>query len=70
MQLSLRVTLTKLLYGETEEEEDLDTRRHVLLTVFIVGTSLGISLVFPTAAKNIYAFTGEHDSWSPVSHAL
>ena len=70
MQLSLRVTLTKLIYGEAEEEEDLDTRRHVLLTLFIVGTSLGVSLVFPTGAKNIYAFTGELDLWSPLLHAL
>mmetsp|Transcript_4826 Transcript_4826/g.13876 ORF Transcript_4826/g.13876 Transcript_4826/m.13876 type:complete len:470 (+) Transcript_4826:249-1658(+) len=58
IQLSLRLTLAKLIYGDDEEEETLDTGRHVLLTVCIVATSLGVALVFPTAAERIYAFTG------------
>ncbi len=58
VQLSLRYTLTCLLVGE---DAPFDRRRHILLTSAIVASSLGVALVFPTAAERIYAFTGEPD---------
>lgn len=55
VQLSLRYTLTCLLFGE---DAPYDRWHHVGLTSLIVGSALAVALVFPTAAEKIYAVTG------------
>ena len=55
--MSCRYTLDVLLAGE---DAPYSRARHVGETAFIVFASLGVALLFPTAAEKIFAVTGEH----------
>ena len=54
--MSCRYTLDVLLAGE---DAPYSRARHVGETAFIVFASLGVALLFPTAAEKIFAVTGE-----------
>lgn len=60
--MSCRYTLDVLLAGE---DAPFSRRRHTLETCFIVFSSLGVALAFPTGAEKIFAVTGEHLCQTP-----
>ena len=65
-QMSCRYTLDVLLAGE---DAPYSRARHVGETAFIVFASLGVALLFPTAAEKIFAVTGARllrCAWHPL----